>query len=150
MYMKYNWPAAIKELKKVVLEHTTIFVGRETKPSRAWMEHLRFTMVETDQFHPYGCDGELSRALNRMPEGRCNYRSVESYWAFKFGRDDLEEALYSLISEMGCAIEEYYAEPHNFPPGASMPDRVVTTTEDVANKLSYARLVSRILKAAKY
>jgi hypothetical protein len=114
------------------------------------MEHLRFTMVETDQFHPYGCDGELSRALNRMPDGRCNYRSVESYWAFKFGRDDLEEALYSLISDMGVAIEEYYAEPWNFQPGIGLPDRVVTTNYDAAEKLNYKKLVSRILKAAKY
>ena len=147
--MKYNWPAAIKELKQIVLEHTVIHAHKDQNP-KAWAEHLRHVMFDTDQFHPYGSDDELSRALNRMPDGRCNYSSVESYWLFKYGREGIADALYLLIVDMGSAIEEYYTDKWNFAPGTGLPDHIERIDYITAEKLNYSKLTTRILKAAKY
>jgi hypothetical protein len=144
--MKNNWPAVVKEFRSIVLANVKLY-GEHTpaKPSEGFMGYFKIQLKETDTFHPFDTDGELSRALDRMPE-RCNYRSCESYHAWKDGRCDIADALYAMLTEASELIEDHFGNAWNFPPVYKPPLRI----DMPRDWTDYAESsVSRIIKAAK-
>ena len=144
--MKYNWPAVVKEFRTIMLENVQLYTKASDKtPSKALMDYLHFNTRETDNFHPWNTDGELSKALENMPL-RCNYRSCHSYWAYKDGRDDIDQALYDVFDEMQEIIQEYFTNAWNFRPGFVLPEKIVFSEW---HEVLTERMLSRIIRAAK-
>lgn len=136
--MKANWSAVIDEFRAIVKEGVS-FVGPEHAVQ------FRCELRETDRFHPWNSDDMLDRALSRMPK-RCDYRSLKSYWAWKDGRLDIQEALDEMLYEVEDTIRDYYSEPWNFAPGYVLPREVRFSWEGSG---ATERMVARILRAAK-
>lgn len=144
--MKYNWPAVVTEFRKIMLANVKLYSTLDTKKvSEGYTEYFKIQLFETDTFHPFDTDGELSRALDRMPV-RCNYRSCDSYRAWKDGRSYIADALYSMMSEVSDLVEDHFSNVWNFPPGVKLPERIVMPKDwsDIADNS-----VARILKAAR-
>ena len=144
--MKYNWPAVVTEFRKIMLANVNLYSTLDTKKvSEGYTEYFKIQLFETDTFHPFDTDGELSRALDMIPN-RCNYRSLESYHAWKDGRIDIADALYSMMTEVSELVEDHFSNAWNFAPGVKLPERIVMPTgwTDIADSS-----VSRILKAAR-
>jgi hypothetical protein len=142
--MNYNWSPALKAFRATVLKNVK-FLDANGKPDRNWTEYFEFEMRATDTFHPFDTDSELSEALKRIAP-YCNYRSLELYWLYKDGRDMMSEAVYSMLTEVGELIEEYFSNKWNFAPGTNLPAKIVMPRDwsPIADKA-----VPSILKAAK-
>lgn len=147
--MRTNWPAVVTEFRKVLVENIKFFdVDEETNfgsINKDLTEYFRMSVFDTDNFHPWNSDGELSRALERMPI-RCNYRSIKSYWAFKDGKDEIANAIYEMLTEVEDTVNDYFSDRWNFPPGYTPPDEIEFADWD---KVVNDRLVARIIRAAK-
>jgi hypothetical protein len=144
--MKYNWPAVVTEFRKIMSSQVKLYSQRDDKNiSEDFMEYFNTQLFETDTFHPFDTDGELSRAMDRMP-ARCDYRSIKSYWAFKDGKENIADALYSMMFEVSDLVEDHFSNVWNFAPGVKLPERIVMPKDwsDIADKS-----VARILKAAR-
>ena len=134
--MIYNWPKVVQEFRKIAVEN----IKFEGARAEALARRFNHTMFATDQFHPFDSDGELSKELNNIPRWP-NYRSIDSYWDWKRGREWVRDALFNVFEEMECLIEEYYADCWNHPPGYVNPEKIVMPNwEDVATK-SFARII---------
>jgi hypothetical protein len=144
--MKNNWPAVVKEFRSIVLANVKLYGAQNPKQvSKGFTEYFKIQLNQTDTFHPFDTDGELSRALDNMPE-RCNYRSCDSYHAWKDGRCDIADALYAMLTEASELIEYHFSDKWNFAPGAPLPARI----DMPRDWTDYAESsVSRIIKAAK-
>ncbi len=138
--MKTNWPSVVTELRKIMAASVT-FEDPDPEVVRDLAGYFRLTMFQTDNFHPWNSDGELSRALERMPD-RCNYRSIKSYWDFKNGRYRVEDALDEVLCEMEDTIRDHFEDSWNFAPGYKKPDEIVFA--EIPNSA-----VARIIRAAK-
>ena len=77
-------------------------------------------LLQTNTFHPWNSDGELGRALDRMPE-RCNYRSIKPYWANKEGRRAVGDACSEILTEMEDKIPDWFDDRWNHTPGYVKP-----------------------------
>ncbi len=147
--MKYNWPAVVKEYRKILVENVKFFdVDEETglgTINKDFTGYFSIQVHQTDTFHPFNSDGELSRALDRMPV-RCNYRSIKSYWEFKDGKDNIANAIYEMLSEAEDTINDHFADSWNFPPGYAAPDEIEFPDWD---RLVTDRLIARLIRAAK-
>ena len=144
--MKYNWPAVVKEFRAIVLENVKLYaVHGDPKVDPGLMEYFRMEMQQTDTFHPWDNDGQLSRALEKMPTS-CNYRSCKSYWARKDGKESIGDALYEVLSEIGDSITYHFEDKWNFAPGFKLPEDVVMPDWD---RIITDKIVNRIIKAAK-
>lgn len=139
--MKSNWAAVVQELRKLTYE-SVAFKG-------AGKEYLRLHLFQTDTFHPFytSAEEDMDRALKNMPDGRCNYKSCDSYWAFKDGKQDLQDAIVDWLYEVECMVIDHFADAWNFAPGYNPKDIEMKFTPpcDMVNK----RTVARILKAAR-
>lgn len=138
-----NWGAVVKELRKIIAEHTFI------KP-RALVEHFIIEMHGTDTFHPF--DGEAERLMSRVLRGmpvRCDYRSCESLATWKDFKEQLTDAVWTWCIETEELIAEYYNNPWNFAPGYVQPAPITFSDwEKVANKI-FARVHRAAMKGAK-
>lgn len=143
--MKYNWSKVVDELRQIVIKNT-VFKGANENRTKELHAYFKLMMLETDTFHPYNSDGNLSRELDRMPD-RCNYRSVESYWEWKDSREDVMVALMEVYDEINDLIEEHFADPWNFPPGYTPPVSI-TFRKDNETELP-DETIARILRAAR-
>ena len=134
--MQYNWPKVVDLLRQFAQNRTKI-LGKGPEDTLDFMGHLRLQMQHTDTFHPWNSDGELSRALDRMPK-RCDYRSIKSYWAWKDGKERLADACYEVLCEMEETIEAHYMDSWNFAPGYHKPLAIEFTNsaDDDAVKLA--------------
>lgn len=139
--MKYNWAAVVQELRKVAVENITF-------PDRATKDYFHMMMFQTDTFHPFWTAGEeeLSIALGRMPSGRCNYRSCDSYWLWKDGKRDMADALFQWFWDVEDIVAEHFADKWNFPDDEQMSFKINFPDWDA---LTNPRLVARVLKAAR-
>lgn len=144
--MKYNWPAVVTEFRKIMLANVKLYSTHNPKKvSEGYTDYFKIQLFQTDTFHPFDTDGELSRALDMIPN-RCNYRSCDSYRAWKDGRLDIADALYSMMTEVSELVEDHFSNAWNFAPGVKLPERIVMPTgwTDIADSS-----VARILKAAR-
>lgn len=140
--MKYNWPKIVDAFRGIVLSRVS-FKGETPASEKDFMGYMREMVRSTDTFHPFDTDGELSRALNKMPD-RCNYRNLKSYWAWKHGREAVADALYDMLYEVDEKIKDHFSDKWNFAPGYVPPKEVVfNVDEDTTN------LVGQILSAAR-
>jgi len=142
--MKYSWGKVYYELKKILVENVS-FVGRDASHTADLARSFAFEVRETDRFHPYNSDGELSRALDRMPD-RCNYRNIKSYWAFKNGKEYVADGLYAVLEEMEELVRDHYKDSWNFAPGYVKPVEIKfkVPAEDLADKVR-----ARIMRVAR-
>jgi hypothetical protein len=136
--MKFNWPAVVEEFRKIVQEGVSFSKQDET-------DGFHFELRQTDRFHPFDSDGELDRALQKMPK-RCDYRSLKSYWAWKNGKYAIEEALDEMLYEVEDAIRDHYSNSWNFAPGFRLPKEINFAWE---GRGATPRMVNRIIKAEK-
>ena len=145
--MKTNWPAVVKEYRKILVENVKFFkvIDDFGTIDKSFTEYFRMTVHQTDNFHPWNSDGELSRALARMPI-RCNYRSIKSYWAFKNGKENIANAIYEMLSEAEDIINDHFGDSWNFPPGYVAPDEIEFPDWGY---LITDRMVARLIRAAK-
>ena len=107
--MKYKWSNIVDEFKTLLWANLR-FDNEEVKA------RVKYLLLQTDVFHPWETDGELSRALDKLPS-YCNYRSIEPYWAFKYGRDEVLDGLYAMFEESFDRMVEYMDTKWNFAPG---------------------------------
>jgi len=141
--MKYNWPAVMKELKKILIENVKIFHREYDKnPSEAWINHLKAELSHTDRFHPVDCEQYLCKMLNRIPD-RCNYRSVKSYWDYKHAKSSFFQEADNCLREMQEYVQDYYSTMWNFAPGTKVPEKIYIS------EFFSDRTLARILRAAK-
>jgi hypothetical protein len=145
--MKTNWPAVVKEYRKILVENVKFFkvIDDFGTIDKSFTEYFRMTVHQTDNFHPWNSDGELSRALARMPI-RCNYRSIKSYWAFKNGKENIANAIYEMLTEAEDIINDHFSDSWNFPPGYVAPDEIEFPDWGY---LITDRMVARLIRAAK-
>lgn len=141
--MDTNWPAVVKEVRAIMLSHVKIY--NNGKLDKHAMEEFSFDMINTDNYHPWNSDGELSRSLDRMPI-RCNYRSVDSYWDWKNGKYNVVDALHDVFNEMQDIIQDTLTNEWNFEPGYKMPEQIIFPTDW---SIISTKAVSRIMRAAK-
>ena len=141
--MKYNWPKVVEAFRAEIVKHV-VFKDKNGKVDQGWMEEFAYIMRATDTFHPWDSDGELSRALERMPQ-RCDYRSIKSYWAFKRGKEAILDALYSMCQDVGDIIHDRYDTAWNFAPGIKLPAAI----EMPGWEKEVETMLPKILRAAK-
>jgi hypothetical protein len=136
--IKYSWPRAVSELRKIVIENVKFALPAEAA-------NFKLEMLQTDTFHPFDSDAEhlLSRALGNYPAS-CNYRSCESYWLNKDSKQELAEALRVWFEETNSRMDEYYGDAWNFAPGYTKPTYVCSDWDTIADKVT-----ARVLRAAK-
>ena len=138
--MKHNWAAVVQELRKLTFD-SVAFKGDGK-------EYFRLQLFQTDTFHPFytAAEEDLDRALKNMPES-VNYRNCNSYWAWKDGKLDLQDAIVDWLYEVECLIVDHFADAWNFAPGFRPEDIKMTFTPpcDMVNK----RTVARIFRAAR-
>ena len=134
--MQHNWPKVVKAIRKIALNRTKI-IGSHAADSSAFMLDLRVNMNETDRFHPFDTDGDLDRAISRMPD-RCNYRSIKSYWAWKNGRIRIEDECLNVLDELEGLRTNFFEDSWNFAPGYRKPKEIIFTShiEDDCEKLA--------------
>ncbi len=145
--MKYNWPAVMKEFNKIVSENVLIFKDvKDKKPDPSWTANFQIELFQCDRFHPYDSDDGLSRALSKMPVRR-NYRSCNAYWEYAERKDNVLDAIYIMLEEVGDRIREHHTDKWNFPPGVKLPVKVVAP--DDGTVLNERTLFNRILRAAR-
>ncbi len=147
--MKYNWPKINEAFRAEVVKHVE-FYSEDPNDSdlqvvdKDWKDHFAYYMRSTDTFHPFNSDGDLCRALERMPT-RCNYRSIKSYWDFKEGKERILDALFDMCQEVDDLIRDYYSDRWNFEPGLKLPCEIETTIWDNVVPM----MMPKIMKAAK-
>ena len=126
--MKTNYSAVIEVLRRIALKNIKLDKDQD------YFEEM---MLATDDYHPFDSEGEhmLSKALDSLPV-RCDYRSVKSYWAWKDGREYLEEAIAQFLEDTEYMVQDHCGNAWNFPPGYVLPERIVTpkSWEAVAEK----------------
>jgi len=133
--MKYNWPAVVKELRTIVLENVKM-KRNDGSIDLVATEHFNLEMRETDTFHPWNSDGELSQALDKISEPAC--------------KDDMycvEDALDNIFEEMGMAIREHYSNHWNFAPGTHLPEDI--RMPDCWDGIVPGEFITRVIEAAK-
>jgi hypothetical protein len=69
---------------------------------------------ETDEFHPFGNDGELQRDLDRM--------SREDLHEALNGIEGAEESAEICVGEITEKMQEYFSNPWNHAPGYRVPE----------------------------
>jgi len=141
--MKYSWPKLVTEMRNAMLELVTI-EGVDQAHTIDLTDCLKETMHSTDTYHAWDCDGLLDRAFKSMPSGRCNYRSLRSYWAHKVAREEVVEAMIRYFEDMSYIIEDHFMESWNFPPGYVKPKSVTFSSLDYKAKKILARTIRRV------
>lgn len=122
MRYKYNWAKAVGEFRKILIENVKL-VGNNDAHTADLAGYFRMMVKETDTFHPWNSDGELSRALDKLPK-RCDYRSLRIYNEWKSARLDVEDAIYEMLEECSDQIRDHFADAWNFPPGYVKPKEI--------------------------
>lgn len=145
--MKYSWSQVVDEFRKILCENVT-FVGVDASHSKDLNGYFAMTVRETDRFHPFNSDGELSRALDRMPK-RCDYRSIKSYWAWKNGRYAVEDALFEMLLECMDDIRDHFEDSWNFSPGYRKPVEIKFGWNECDSQDLSGRSFARIIRAAQ-
>lgn len=145
--MRFNWSAVINEFRKILCENVTI-VGVNDTHSKDLNGYFKMTVRETDRFHPWNSDGELSHALDKMPK-RCDYRSIKSYWAWKNGRTTVEDALFEMLQECMDNIREHFEDSWNFSPGYRKPVEIKFSWDECDMQNLSGRSFARIIRAAQ-
>jgi hypothetical protein len=147
--MAYNWPAVVDAFNKIACDNVLIESSGERQ--RDFYDYTKLMFRQTGTFHPWDTDGELSRALGLLPEGRCNYRNVESYWQFKREREHAEgeifDSLCYLFEEIGERLSSHFANPWNFAPGTPLPTKVKGKVEWA--ELASEGAVKKIIRASR-
>jgi hypothetical protein len=141
--VKYSWPKLVKETRKAMIE----LVEFKCKDAEASMDmHIDFKMLmrATDTFHAWNDDDVLERAFRRMPE-KCNYRSCKSYWAYKDGKNDMEDSLNEYLYGMSEIIQDYYDDVWNFEPRYVRPKKIIIG--DIAGYVS--KNLARIIRTVR-
>jgi hypothetical protein len=132
-----NWPAAIQAFRECLFANLKF----EDERTKAKFKHLLF---ETDTFHPFDSDSALDRALTKMPL-RCNYRSCDSYWAFKDGKELMYSAICDMLDEVEYLVEDYFDNAYNFAPNTKKFGEISfkKCVDDTAKKF-----ITKIIRAA--
>lgn len=141
--MKYKWAQLVTEMRNAMLELTTI-EGIDAEHTVDLMGYLRETMHSTDTYHAWDYDLKLEKAFEKMPSGRCNYRSLASYWAHKQGKERLIDAMCEYLEEMSWKIEDHFMESWNFPPGYVKPKSIRFSSFDYKVTKILARTIRRV------
>lgn len=145
--MKYSWSQVIDEFRTILIQNVS-FVGQTETHTKDLNGYFAMMIRETGRFHPFNSDGELSRALDRMPK-RCDYRSIKSYWAWKNGRMIVEDALYEMLLECMGDIQEHFMDTWNFHPGYRKPLEIRFGWDDCDSQNLVGRSFARIIRAAQ-
>lgn len=147
--MTFNWSAVVDAFNKIALDNVVFEAPKDRQ--RDLHDYTKLAFQQAGTFHPWDTDGELSRALGLWPEGKCNYRNVESYWQFKREKEHAENEVFDslcyVFEEIGERLSSHFANPWNFAPGTHLPTKVT-------GKVSWAELgtasaVRKILKASR-
>jgi len=138
--MKYSWPKLVREMRNAMMEITT-FEGQTPDHTLALIGHFRDQMRHTDTFHCWDFDRDLDKAFNRYPNVKCNYRSCWSYWLHKYGKENIEDAMYTYLEETSNIIQEYFADAWNFPPGYIKPKKITFSDIDAKVRKIRARVM---------
>ena len=141
--MKYNWPEVVDAFKEEMLKNL-VLSGHNDRYLRELREYVEIEMMETDCFHPFDSDGELSIALKKMPN-YCNYRNIDSYWNWKDGRMLVEDALTEVYFEMEDKIRGWLGNRWNHPPGYYIPK----VSFKVSPYALAAKTIGKIMGAAR-
>ena len=133
----YLWAPAMVVIRKALIENIKF-----SEPEYA--VEFKYTMLGTDQFHPFDYDSELDiqRALSDIPK-RCDYRSCGSYHEWHDNRIKLLLALEYFINDSYTIAEDYYNEPMNFAPGYVKPKWIDYKLGDAALAKKLFRPVHR-------
>jgi len=145
--MKYSWSQVVDEFRTILIQNVS-FVGQTELHTKTLNGYFAMTVRETDIFHPFNSDGELSRALDRMPK-RCDYRSIKSYWAWKNGRMVVEDALFEMLQECMDDIRDHFMNGWNFPPGYRKPVEIKFGWDECDSQDLSGRSFARIVRAAQ-
>lgn len=117
--MKYNWSKVVDAFRDIVLANVSF--EADTPAQKAdFMGYMKEMVKETDTFHPFDSDHELSRALFMVPQ-RVDYRSVKSYRAWKRSREQVLDALFEMLCEVEDKIRDHFSDEWNFAPGMFRP-----------------------------
>jgi len=114
--MKFGWSKLVDETRRAMLEMTTI-EGQNPEHTAHMRNWFKTLMLQTDEFHPAWEDKYLEKAFVEIPD-RCDYRSVEKYWAYKRARENCISWMYDYFVQMETLIRDYFCNPMNFEPGA--------------------------------
>lgn len=143
--MQYSWPKALDIVKQFAQNRTKI-LGAYPAETIDYMRYFANHLHNTDTFHPWDSDGELSRALDKMPK-RCDYRSIKSYWAWKNGMMKVEDACFEILEEMEGITKDWFDDRWNHPPGYVKPLSIefVGMADNECEKLA-RQLVNKLRK----
>lgn len=97
--MNYDWSKVSKLLRTTLLN--SLRVDPAVEPD------FRASLFETDQFHPFESDGDLSRALAQPDSANTD--------------DLILDAVHECLHEMARLVDAYYNDTWNFPPGYKRP-----------------------------
>jgi hypothetical protein len=117
--VQYSWPKVVDHIRSFT-QNRVHFLGATPQETLGFAAYFKEMLHQTDTFHPWNSDGELSRALDKMPKS-CNYRSIKSYWANKEGRWTVEDACAEILTEMEDTIQDWFNNSWNHPPGYAKP-----------------------------